>query len=242
MICSNEWRIVVLGKTGVGKSAVANSILGCKYFRSQASNESVTYQCDATCVNVDNTQMFVVDTPGFQDTRGRDQMVRQEVTKAIHNLSPGPHIFLIVLSPSRFTQEESDCIREMESFFGDRSFYRFAIVVFTRKQEIFEDDPHQDLNAFIRNRVNPQVQEVIRLCNGRVLTVENYGDFPKSATEELRNYIAYVIQMNRGSFYNHEYFTTMAEMQRQRQSIQTMQMQLTHLAEQSGRRSRCTIL
>ena len=113
-ILQQRRNIVVLGKTGAGKSTVANQILGTDIFEVSTSIQSVTRrikngEAKLTVDDVDYN-IKIIDTVGLFDTGAitNNEIIRVIKTHFQQQVPEGVNLVLFVFKEGRFTKEEKE--------------------------------------------------------------------------------------------------------------------------------------
>ncbi|KAK3601928.1 hypothetical protein CHS0354_001002 [Potamilus streckersoni] len=181
------FRLLLLGKSGVGKSAFGNFLLDRRIFDAGLQASPVTLEHVSVSARLCDVPVTIVDTPGLLSNDTSMLNTAIAIQDSFQICQCEPNVFLIVLELRRFTVEDTDTISLIKMIFGPRCL-QHGIIIFTHEDQAANE--RESIENLMRNFTGqPYRKALLDECRQRYLTVNCYERDQENRVAKYRRLI-----------------------------------------------------
>ena len=167
-------RVLVTGKTGVGKSTLVNGIVGAEVAKVGSTLDPETTEVKDFRAVIDGVTVIVFDSPGLQDGTGNEKQYLADLEKKCKEVDLV--LYCTAMNETRIRAEDAKAVRTLTQALGE-SFWKHAIFVLTfancvelpprKKQAEFSEffcDKVQQWEKRLKDLVAQQLEPEVATC------------------------------------------------------------------------------
>ena len=197
--------IIVLGETGNGKSSFCNCVLKKNKF--SVSDDTKSETKETIGYYDDNNNIFMIDTPGLQDSEGTD---KQHLIQLIDYVKTQTHLQAVLIifnfHQPRFPQNIKTMIKLLCNAFPQTDFWNHVGLVFTRFFD-YMPESHKQKKANFSEKYNKEIEKLIKETGGFIIpnnfrcptffvdSPEEENEMDSNTKEEINRLIAWAANL-----------------------------------------------
>ena len=168
--------VIVIGRTGSGKSTLINKVIGQSVLKAKFSFSSVTKQIEQIAGNLEiDSQTYditFIDTVGIHDGSLYDEksnsQIIADIKKAITDrFTIGVHLILVTLNLQQLSGDDKEMFKMLQSRFKP-TFWKIAVLVFTHCDLLNERAIKERISDF---KTNKATRDIAEKFEDRIVTV-----------------------------------------------------------------------